>query len=165
MLKTRSFPPPPSIPPGNEDIVGTSGQHGKSLRMSATPKLIIHKWHKSPGKSEKGKSENAKGLKGYRLVCSILASGITQKIFTLPLNSQLFPQFSFDILLMDLAWRIWIPKWLWGGRTHMLHIASSAVIDVQATRKTNKPQELWDRSSWLLGITHLKENIPKRAHT
>ena len=115
-------PPPPSIPPGNEDIVGTSGQHGKSLRMSATPKLIIHKWHKSPRKSEKGKSENAKGLKGYRLVCSILASGITQKIFTLPLNSQLFPQFSFDILLMDLAWRIWIPKWLWGGRTHICYI-------------------------------------------
>ena len=48
----------------------------------------------------------------------------------------------------------------------MLHIASSAVIDVQATRKTNKPQELWDRSSWLLGITHLKENISKSAlHT
>ena len=47
----------------------------------------------------------------------------------------------------------------------MLHIASSAVIDVQATRKTNKPQELWDRSSWLLGITHLKENISPRAQT
>ena len=29
-------PSPPLPPPGNEDIVGTSGQHGKSLRMSAT---------------------------------------------------------------------------------------------------------------------------------
>ena len=91
-------PPPPSIPPGNEDIVGTSGQHGKSLRMSATPKLIIHKWHKSPRKSEKGKSENAKGLKGYRLVCSILASGLTPNIFTLPLNS--FP----NLVLTYYSW-------------------------------------------------------------
>ena len=100
MLKTRSFPPPPSIPPGNEDIVGTSGQHGKSLRMSATPKLIIHKWHKSPGKSEKGKSENAKGLKGYRLVCSILASVITPKTLTLPLNS--FP----NLVLTYYSWTL-----------------------------------------------------------
>ena len=96
----RLSPPPRPIPPGNEDIVGTSGQHGKSLRMSATPKLIIHKWHKSPGKSEKGKSENAKGLKGYRLVCSILASGITPKIFTLPLNS--FP----NLVLTYYSWTL-----------------------------------------------------------
>ena len=87
-------------PPGNEDIVGTSGQHGKSLRMSATPKLIIHKWHKSARKSEKGKSENAKGLKGYRLVCSILASGITPKTLTLPLNS--FP----NLVLTYYSWTL-----------------------------------------------------------